>query len=198
MTVYLRFTESCYMLFLWRSPVDKFSWILYQHSYQWKIPTITVISDLHLRHHPPWGHWRNRGCFHGSYFAWTKFWFDGMKRIIPPRDRKSWWRHQMETFSALLAICAGNSPVTGEFPTQRLVTRSFDVFFDLRLDKRLSKQSWGRWFETPSLSLWRHCNVCNGLANAELYVLRLKSPQYAGLSFGILFLHAFTFKWFHH
>ena len=37
----------------------------------------------------------------------------------------------METFSALLAICAGNSPVPGEFPTQRPVTRSFDVFFDL-------------------------------------------------------------------
>ena len=31
----------------------------------------------------------------------------------------TWWRHQMETFSALLAICAGNSPVPGEFPTQR-------------------------------------------------------------------------------
>ena len=38
----------------------------------------------------------------------------------------------METFSALLAICAGNSPVTGEFPARRPVTRSFDVFFDLR------------------------------------------------------------------
>ena len=47
----------------------------------------------------------------------------------------------METFSALLAICAGNSPVPGEFPIQRPVTRSFDVFFDLRLNKRLSKQS---------------------------------------------------------
>ena len=42
--------------------------------------------------------------------------------------------------SALLAICAGNSPVTGEFPAQRPVTRSFDIFFDLRLNKRLSKQ----------------------------------------------------------
>ena len=42
------------------------------------------------------------------------------------------WRHQMETFSALLALCAGNSPVTGEFPSQRPVTHSFDVFFDLR------------------------------------------------------------------
>ena len=50
-----------------------------------------------------------------------------------------WWRHQKETFSALLAICAGNSPVPGEFPTQRPVTRSFDVFSDLRLNKRLSK-----------------------------------------------------------
>ena len=48
---------------------------------------------------------------------------------------------------------------TGEFPSQRPVTRSFDVFFDLRLNKRLSKQSWGWWFETPSPSLWRHCNV---------------------------------------
>ena len=47
----------------------------------------------------------------------------------------------METFAALLAICAGNSPVIGEFPAQRSVTRSFDAFFDLRLNKRLSKQS---------------------------------------------------------
>ena len=47
----------------------------------------------------------------------------------------------METFSALLAICAGNSPVPGEYPKQRPVTRAFDVFFDLRLNKRLSKQS---------------------------------------------------------
>ena len=54
----------------------------------------------------------------------------------------------MEAFSALLAICAGNSPVTGEFPAQRPVTRSFDVFFDLRLNKWLSKQSWGWWFES--------------------------------------------------
>ena len=60
----------------------------------------------------------------------------------------TWWRHQMETFSALLAICAGNSQVTGEFPAQRPVTRSFDIFFHLCLNKRLSKQSGGWWFET--------------------------------------------------
>ena len=73
----------------------------------------------------------------------------------------AWWRHQMETFSASLAICVGNSPVTGEFPKQGPVTRSFDVFFDLRLNKRLSKQSWGWWFETPPRLLWRHSNGNN-------------------------------------
>ena len=69
-----------------------------------------------------------------------------------------WWRHQMETFSAFLAIFAGNSPVTGEFPSQRPVTRSFDIFLDLRPNKRLSKQRWGWCFETPARPLWRHCH----------------------------------------
>ena len=64
----------------------------------------------------------------------------------------------METFSASLALYAGNSPVTGEFPAQRPVTRNFDVFFDLGLNKRLSKQPWGWWFETPSRPLWRRSN----------------------------------------
>ena len=87
--------------------------------------------------------------------------------VNPSRDRNRdsddpWWSHQMETFSALLAICAGNSPVPGEFPTQRPVTRSFDVFFDLRLNKRLSKQWRGWWFETQSCPLWRHRNANSG------------------------------------
>ena len=47
----------------------------------------------------------------------------------------------------------------GEFPTQRQVTRIFDDFFELRLNKRMSKQPWGWWFETLSWSLWRHCNA---------------------------------------
>ena len=72
---------------------------------------------------------------------------------------RSWWRHQMETFSKLLTICAGNSPVTGEFTAQRPVTRIFDVLFDLHLNKRLSKRWWAWWFETLSCPLWRHCNV---------------------------------------
>ena len=54
------------------------------------------------------------------------------------------------------ALCEGNTPVTGWFPSQKLVTRSFDVCFDLRLNKRLSRQLRRWWFETPSRwSLWR-------------------------------------------
>ena len=62
----------------------------------------------------------------------------------------------METFSALLALCGGKS--TGWFPSQRSVTRSFDVFFLVRLNKRLSKLTICWWFGTPWRTLWRHCN----------------------------------------
>ena len=86
----------------------------------------------------------------------------------------TWWRHQMEKFSALLAICSGKSPGPDEFPAGRPVTRSFDVFFQLRPNERLSKKWWGWWFETPSSPLWRHCNElqCTGLSivyNAKKY-----------------------------
>ena len=77
--------------------------------------------------------------------------------MLAIRATHTWWCHQMETFSALLALCAGNSPVTGEFPSQRPVTWSFDVFFHLCLNKRLNKQWWGWWFEMPSRLLWGHC-----------------------------------------
>ena len=60
-------------------------------------------------------------------------------------------------FRVTCPLC-GEFTGPGEFPTQRPVTRSVDVFFDLRLNKRLSKQPWGWWFETPSWSLWRQCN----------------------------------------
>ena len=64
----------------------------------------------------------------------------------------SWWHHQTEAF-----------------PAQRPVTRSFDVFFDLRLNKRLSKQSWGWWFKTLSRPLWRHCNVSEVISQWMLW-----------------------------
>ena len=85
--------------------------------------------------------------------------------------------HQTETFSALLALCAGNSPVTDEFPAWRPVTRSFGVFFDLCLNKRLSKQSWGWWFETPSHPLWRHCNeTIKGRGEVPVNPMVFQSP----------------------
>ena len=65
----------------------------------------------------------------------------------------------METFSTLLALCEGNPSVARGFSSQRPVMRSFDVFFDLHLNKRLSKQSRSQWFETPLRSLCRHYNV---------------------------------------
>ena len=74
------------------------------------------------------------------------------KHLLP------WWRHQMETLFALLAVCEGNAPTTGGFSSQRPVTQSLDFFLDLRMNKRLSKQSRRRWFETPLRSLWRRCN----------------------------------------
>ena len=76
----------------------------------------------------------------------------------------TWWRHQMETFSALLALCDGNSPVTSEFSSQRPVTRSIDVFFNLRLNKWLNKQSRRRGFETPLRLMRRHCNVLKSVS----------------------------------
>ena len=89
------------------------------------------------------------------------------------------WRHQMETFSALLAICAGNSPVPGEFSTQSPVTRSFNVFFDLRLNKRLSKNWWGWWFETLSRPLWRQRNVVKTrrLHDGLIFIMKIIIPR---------------------
>ena len=76
--------------------------------------------------------------------------------------------HQMQTFSASLSLCAGNSPVTCEFLAQRPVTRGFDVLFNLRLNKCLSKSSWG-WRLRP---LWRHRNVLYGtLSKLTLIVM---------------------------
>ena len=104
-----------------------------------------------------------------------------------------WWRHQMETYSALLAICAGNSPVPGEFPTQGPVTRSFDVFFDPRLNKRLSKQPWGWWFDTPSWSSWRHCNYLQKSRFNRVWLLFCNSILYHIWLYDILTAEELTY-----
>ena len=83
-------------------------------------------------------------------------------------------KFMMTSFSALLTLCAGNLPVKVEFPSQRPVARSFDVFFDLCLNKQLNKQSRHRWFETQLRSLWRHCNF---YLQALLARVRCKSAR---------------------
>ena len=121
--------------------VANFNKLMTKHSSFWWFETqwrshMVAVMNLYIVHISCWCN------------TWCGHW----------ETHRPWWRHQMETFSALLALCSGNSPVTGEFPSRRPVTRNLDVFFDLRLNKRLSKQSWGWCFETPSRSLWRHRN----------------------------------------
>ena len=102
---------------------------------------IVIFQQITLKRHPtapPWG--RGMGCLL-EFKYWATFHLCYWRTVC-----NTWGHHQMETLSSLLALCVGNSPVTGEFPTQRPVKWSFDVFFDLGLNNQLSKQSWGWWF----------------------------------------------------
>ena len=96
----------------------------------------------------------------------------------------------METSSALLAPCAGNSPITGEFPSQRPVTRSFDVFFDLYLNKRFSKQSWiNGWVNNREAGdLRRHRGHYDVIV---MYCI------YCALQFVVTWVVAPIFMWYH-
>ena len=123
--------------------------------------------------------WHSRNSFlclwevHRDAFGWSR---SQMLSINPGRLQSHYqMRYPAETEylkSPLFAMMAssngnivrvtghlcGEFTAPGEFPSQRPVTRSFDNFFDLRLNKRLSKQSWDWWFEMPLRQLWRHCN----------------------------------------
>ena len=112
------------------------------------INSFVVILGCSRRRHEVKDCFASAGSIH-----LPEIWIIKTSRDFGAHMLEPWWRHQMEVFSALLALCAGNSPV----PTQRPVTRSFDVFVELRLNQQLSKQWRRRWFETPSRSLWRHC-----------------------------------------
>ena len=113
------------------------------------INNVIVYFRFHYRHNSPC----NCQC------CWSKKSICVFCCCVKHFTTTSWWRHQMETFSALLALCAGthrspvNSPHKGQW------RGSLMGFFHLCLNKRLSKPSSGWWFETPSRSLWRHCNV---------------------------------------
>ena len=145
---------------------------IYLLEIQWQFPLSPQAS--YLWRAPSWiPHPRPKSAFVGAV-GWgipnfTDWQPPQSGQQITVSGAATWWRHQMETFSALLTICAGNSPVMGEFPAQSPVTRSSDVFFDLRLNARLSKQRWGRW-------LRRHCvhydvtvMIINGVSGCNLF-----------------------------
>ena len=77
----------------------------------------------------------------------------------------------METFSALLAICVGNSRWIPHTKASDAELWCF-LWSDLRLNKRLSKQSWGWRFETPSCLLWPYVTVMK-----YMYKLRFRKPN---------------------
>ena len=79
----------------------------------------------------------------------------------------------IETFATLLALCEWKPPVTSGFLSQRPVTRSFGVSFDVRLNKRLIKQSRRWWFETPLRSLGRHRNTILGIYCTHRYTYHI-------------------------
>ena len=100
--------------------------------------------------------------------GWVKkssgWWFETLPRQLwrhcneDPKHRSYAFGTIMTSSNGNIFRVTGRVPVTGEFPSQRPVTRGFDVFFDVRLNKRLSKQLRRRWCEPPLRSLWRHCN----------------------------------------
>ena len=119
--------------------------------------------------------WKRRGCKKETQIPPA---YQGNLLPIVATPYKGMMISSNGNISALLALCVGNSPVTSEFPSQRPVMRSFDVFFDLRLNKPLGKQSWGWWFETSSRSLWRHCNGFRVLLHIKWFALQLIRVHY--------------------
>ena len=91
-----------------------------------------------------------------SLGVWRKRCGSQEAMLLTHHDDVIKWRYFPRYWPLVRGI---HPPVPDEFPSQRPVTRSFDVFFDLRVNKPLIKQSKGWWFETTSCLLWRHCNV---------------------------------------
>ena len=138
-------------------------------------PNCVTQHTLHSSNKLCWKKVAEKGCLSkfGSLLGWVLCYW---RVIFPPCTHSmTWWSHQMETFSVVLGLCERNPSAIGGFPTQRPATWSFDVFFELRLNRRLSKESRRRWFEMPLHSLWRHCNdslsLCYQLEEAFIQIL---------------------------
>ena len=137
-------------------------------------------------------------CFwHNAPDIWTILWIPVQKfcrvystcHTICPRLCFAMMTSSNGNIFGVTGPLCGEFTGHGEFPTQRPVTRSFDVFFDLRLNIRLSKQPWGWWFETQSWSLWRHCNALFGRGNMIIYM------YISAIDLSMLFLIAWQTLW---
>ena len=127
----------------------------------WLSSVITIFIDsLGSAWNVQHGHMRGPWCIRRENLDTERGWCINMTHHgeFPYRVVLNMMTSSNGNIFCVTGHCAGNSPVPSEFPAQRPVTRSFDVFFDLCLNKRLSKQSRGWWFEMPSRPLWRHCN----------------------------------------
>ena len=128
-------------------PYQGWSWV---QTHPWDILQLDRDSTgfLHLSYNMYKNHWLSEISF---------LYGDG-NTLLTARSCSSMMTSSNGNIFHVTGPLWGNSPVTGEFPSQWPVTQSFDVFFDLCLNKCLSKQLWGWWFETPSDTLWRHYN----------------------------------------
>ena len=135
---------------------------IFDFSFKWFAPCLAV--PYFFSYGPRNTKWHIRHIIMISYIKFAhNIYIEVSLWPVKPFTDLSWWLHQMETFPALLALCAGNSPVIGELPTQRPVTRSFDVFFDLRLDKRLSGDlRLVIWDAVAFIMTSLYCEVKNG------------------------------------
>ena len=125
---------------------------------QWETVLYSVTPSLNGWAHTQNDPWVWRVCCEFEVLrTFRDVYYTSLVRSTPGVLLEPLWRNQMETFGALLALCEGNTPAP--ILSVLYVTRSFHFFFDLRPNKRLSKQSRCPWFETPPCSLWRHCNA---------------------------------------
>ena len=140
----------------WRN----FYYWLYRKLSRWQLPVQSVIKIS-----SKWRHFRRR-VMKKSSNIWNRFsdrrnlsWYPVCTRWVDAAGASLGMMTSSNgnIFRVTGPLC-GEFTGPGEFPTQRPVTRNFDVFFDLRPNKRLNKQPWCWWFETLSCSLWRQRN----------------------------------------
>ena len=122
-------------------------------------------------------------CYFGVYFPR----FEAMRKINTNMMTSS----NGNIFRVTGTLC-GKFTGPGEIPAQRPVTRNFDVFFDLRLNKRLSTQPWGWWFETPPWSLWCHCNETNTPEGTQTV---RHNNAYISISYATCWAHTWRIKY---